>query len=349
MKIPNRYKVLGPPKVGGFGQVTMCKDEVLDRTVVVKQILHPMHISRIIDEVVALQEAKSRHVVEIYDVLVSDTGEELSIVEEFLSGEDLSSFDFDSTNPTDLLKALFQIATGLRDMHARDVVHRDIKPDNMKFDSEGYIRIFDFGLAKTASLPAATKSLSGTPGYMAPELFSSSYIDKPVDIYAFGALIFRLVSKAVPPNARPWPQPPVPLLPHQGIENFGFDNPRLSPLVNACLSFDPGSRPTAELLSKTFERELLYGQHRATLVSGPNVFTLNQIAKPVAASHQGNSIQIIYDGIDFVVTATSGDAFVNNLKAHVGMILPDSAIITLGSAGARRFVPFDVSHPEVRI
>ncbi|CAN7760909.1 protein kinase [Cupriavidus necator] len=327
----------------------MCNDEVLNRTVVIKQILHPMHVSRMIDEVVALQEAKSKHVVEIYDVLVSNAGDEISIVEEYLSGDDLTSFDFDTSNPTDLLKILFQIATGLRDMHARDVVHRDIKPDNMKFDSEGYIRVFDFGLAKTATLPAATRNLSGTPGYMAPELFSSAYIDKPVDIYAFGALIFSLVTKAVPPNARPWPMAPVPLLPHQGIEYFGFSNPRVSHLVNACLSFDPNARPTAELLSRSFERELLYGQHRATLVSGSNIFTLNQIAKPVAASHQGNSIQITYNGIDFVVTGISGDAFVNNLKAHVGMVLPDSAILTLGSAGTRRFVPFDVSHPEVRI
>lgn len=335
--------------MGGFGQVTMCKDEILDRTVVIKQILDPMHVSRIIDEVVALQEAKSKHVVEIYDVLVSDAEDEISIVEEYLSGEDLTAFDFDASNPADLLRILFQIATGLRDMHARDVVHRDIKPDNMKFDSEGYIRIFDFGLAKTATLPAATKNLSGTPGYMAPELFSSAYIDKPVDIYAFGALVFSLMTKAVPPNARAWPLAPVPLLPHQGIANFGFANPRLSNLVDACLSFDPKARPTAELLSRTFERELLYGQHRATLVSGSNIFTLNQIAKPVAASHQGNSIQITYDGIDFVVTGISGDAFVNNQKAHFGMILPDSAILTLGATGTRRFVPFDVSHPEVRL
>lgn len=349
MNLPSRFEVIGTPQYGGFGHVTTCKDKQLNRTVVIKQITNPLHLSRIVDEVVALQEAKSKHVVEIYDVLVNSTGSEICIVEEYLSGHDLTDFDFASASPDELYKILFQISAGLSDIHARGVVHRDIKPENMKFDSEGYVRIFDFGLAKTASLPATTNSLTGTPGFMAPELFASPLIDKPVDIYAFGALAFKIITKSEPPCASPWPLPPTALAVADGIENYGLTNPRLAPLINRCLQLSPTARPTAAELARAFERELLRGQHRATLVSGNNIFTLDQIGKPVVAKHLGNSIQVTYDGLDFIVTAVTGAAFVNNKPASVGMILPGSAVITLGASGPRRFVPFDVSHPEVKI
>jgi eukaryotic-like serine/threonine-protein kinase len=350
LTLPARYKPIHPPIHGGYGHVIVCEDQVLERNVVIKKINHPAHLNRLVDEVVALQEAKSKHVVEIYDVIIDSTGTDISIVEEYLPGNDLSAFTFDPSNMDDFYKLGFQVATGLAGIHARKVVHRDIKPNNMMYDAAGYIRIFDFGLAKTNTLLTTTVSLTGTPGYMAPELFNSPpIIDTPIDIYAFGAMIFHLITGNLPPCAMPWPQVPVALTPSDSIGDRGLSNPRIASLIDACLAMTPTDRPSAAELAVAFERELLYGQHKATLVSSSQTLILDTIGKSIKASHHGNSIKVIYDGFDFRVGSAVGDVYVNNQSADEGMVLAGSHVITLGSSGSRMFVTFDVSHPEVKI
>jgi serine/threonine protein kinase len=338
------------PKQGGFGQVVRCLDTLLNRQVVIKRILNPAELHRIVDEVVALQKAKSKHVVEIYDVLVTDGGSNISIVEEYLPGDDLTSVSFDPANQGQFYKNAYQISKAIQDIHDQDVVHRDIKHNNMKFDASGYIRIFDFGLAKIGPLPSSTMSVIGTPGYMAPELFSSSpVIDKPVDIYAFGALMFYLVSGKMPSCSRPWPQLPVALNPADSIASFGVQDAEISALIDRCLDLDPVKRPTAAELRKIFERKLLYGKHKATLVSASTTLLIDVINKPVQASHGFNHIIIRYDGFDFIVMGVQGSAFINNRPAVVGDALTGSHVITLGVANPRYFITFDASHPEVAI
>ncbi|MCD2453803.1 serine/threonine protein kinase [Methylicorpusculum oleiharenae] len=350
MTLPARYKPILPPISGGFGHAIICEDQVLQRKVAIKKINHSAHLNRLIDEVVALQEAKSKHVVEIYDVLINSTGTDISIVEEYLPGSDLLLFAFNPLNLEEFYKLGFQVATGIAEIHARMVVHRDIKPNNMKYDAAGYIRIFDFGLAKTTTLPTSTVTLTGTPGYMAPELFNSPpIIDKPIDIYAFGAMMFDLITGNLPPCAMPWPQKPVALAPADGIGNKGLSNTRIAHLIDKCLAVPPNDRPSAAEIAIAFQRELLYGQHKATLVSSSQTLILDTIGKSVKASHQVNSIEVAYDGFDFNVGSVIGHVYVNNQNAVQGMVLSGSHVITLGSSGLRKFVTFDVSHPEVKI
>jgi serine/threonine-protein kinase len=350
LTLPARYTPIEAPKKGGYGQVVRCHDSLLDREVVIKKILHPAHLSRIIDEVVALQEAKSKHVVEVYDVLIDSTGADISIVEEYLPGEDLSGFKFDPSNEESFYKVAFQIAKALDDIHSRDVVHRDIKPNNMKFDAERYIRIFDFGLAKSGTLPTSTVSLTGTPGFMAPEQFVvPPIIDKPVDIYAFGVLLFVFVTGGLPHCAMPWPQSPVALPSTGSIANFGITDASVAAMIDRCLELNPNARPSASELRLTFERRLLYGKHKAILVSASQILELDTIGKPVKATHGVNSVVLTYDGYDFIVSSITGDVFINNNQAVVGARLVGAHVLTLGLATPRYFITFDVSHPEVAI
>jgi hypothetical protein len=96
---------------------------------------------------------------------------------------------------------------------------------------------------------------------------------------------------------------------------------------------------------------LLRGQHRATLVLGNAVHLLNT-KNPAANISAGSlgSIEIRYDGLNFIVTGFSGTVTVNNLPLKVGQSLPGACVITLGDASLgwnRRYITMDVSHPEV--
>jgi serine/threonine-protein kinase len=72
---------------------------------------------------------------------------------------------------------LYQVATGLSDLHAQGIIHRDIKPDNIKIDESGLVKIFDFGLARFSGVNNETQGFAGTFGYAAPELLTDETND----------------------------------------------------------------------------------------------------------------------------------------------------------------------------
>jgi serine/threonine-protein kinase len=288
--------------------------------------------------------------VEVFDVVLGPDGKSFAIIEEHLSGSDLSTLKLDPKNPVGLLKVVYQIAKGLEDIHGKDIVHRDIKPNNIKFDAENYVKIFDFGLAKGPPLPGTTLTLTGTAGFMAPELFvNPANIDKPVDVYAFGAMMFQFVTGSLPPCAQPWPTPPVQLTAVQSIGALGLSSPRLGPLIDKCLDLDPSKRPTITQIRATIAKELLYGRHKATLTTSASSIVLGKVGDKAKATHGPHVVEVEYNGYEFVISAISGSVSVNNRPATLGMSLDGAHVLTLGAIGVRLFVTFDVSHPEVAL
>ena len=283
-------------------------------------------------------------------MIIGAGGANLAIVEEFLPGTDLSNVKYDSGSPMPFYRTLYQVARGIADIHERDIVHRDIKPNNMKFDSENYVKIFDFGLAKVSPLPTSTGSLIGTPGFMAPEQYHlPPIIDKPIDVYAFGVMVFLFVSGALPMSAGVGFASPTALPPHGSISVLGFNCPRVAPLIDACLDLNPGARPTMRHISKALEAEILFNAHRATIVNASQTLVLDKSSSKAKATHYGNSVEITYNGYEFTITNVTGHVSINNKQAVVGQILNGAHVITLGSSGQRSFTTFDVSHPEVEL
>ena len=218
--LPPRYAPSGAPLAGGMGAVQICVDAVLDRRVAIKFVHSATHQRRILDELAALLRMRSKHVVQVYDILRLP-GDELGIVQEFIDGQDLFESHSVPTRKVDYYKQLWQIASGLADIHSLNVIHRDIKPNNMKTDPEGVIKIFDFGLAREEGSAASTMGFVGTSGFAAPELYVGSVkFTSAVDTYAFGATALFLGSGGLPPElvavppetrpAAPKPQTPNP-------------------------------------------------------------------------------------------------------------------------------------------
>ena len=95
------------------------------------------------------------------------------------------------------------ILRGLEFMHQRQIIHRDIKPENLIFDTDGYLRITDLGIAKVwTNNVSLADELSGTPGYMAPEVMFRMNHSYSVDFYAIGIIAYECMLGRRPYNGR---------------------------------------------------------------------------------------------------------------------------------------------------
>jgi len=348
--IGSRFQKVKTEGQGGFSIADLYFDTNLERHVIIKKLQDLGEVDRLLDEIEALQKGKSKHIVQIYDIIF-DSDKPVAIVEEFVPGNDLLNFQYTPSDTQAYLKVLYQLAKGLLDIHECEIVHRDFKPNNVKFDSENILKIFDFGLAKS-KIPASTVGQIGTRGFMAPELFwAPPVIDKPVDCYSFGCTAYFLASKMPPKCSQT--MPPSVRESSESIKNYvNINNHGLLSLIDQCLEIEPTNRPTMKDLYESLKKELLYGRFNATLTFGGNTLELNQVDSGVKVSggNVTDSAVIRYDGYNFTATEVNGDVYVNNTKINTNFNFSGSAVITLGHPNlkaARRYITFDISHPEV--
>lgn len=353
MKLPVRFKATGGSAKGGMSHAQVCRDSNLDREVVVKRLQDHTDERRLIDEIKALARIRSKHVVQIYDVIRSDSGKVVGLVEEYLPGDDLSSLA-PITDSSLLLRTAYAIACGLADIHSEGVIHRDIKPVNMKFDAEMCLKIFDFGLARAEGSDAATEGAVGTNGFMAPELCPVGWDEEvrfspAVDTYAFGATLLWLIAGAVPGEMKRR-QPSVPA-------SADFRNqpvpipPDVAATLNACLVPNAGARPPMAAVRDLLGAHLLRDRHRATLVVRDERHELHATRRSVLVTLDGlGSFKIGYSGLAFSITEATNNVYVNNMVVTAPQVLPGSCVVTVGTPDLgmnRVHVTVDVSHPEV--
>lgn len=338
---------------GGMGAVVVCTDPNLDRKVAIKFLQQGCDKRRIFDEVRALQRIRSKHVVQVFDIVVVPPANQVGIVQEFLSGADLTDFHQTAPTPDSYLRVLYQLARGLEDIHDEGLIHRDIKPNNAKRDQENIVKIFDFGLSRPDA-DAQTVGFVGTRGFAAPELYTTGTVrfTTAVDVYAFAATALFLARGKLPsellenpPRAEPWASV-------RGFATIRLPIPDpIVRLLNRALATDPAARPSITMLRRSIERHLVQGQHRALLVYNGRTHVCHHGQPTVTlAKPDAGTITITYDGLGFAVSNAQGDVYINNAGVQNGARIPACCVITIGAPALknqRSFITMDISHPEV--
>ena len=342
--IADRYEPTGNAAWGGMGEVNECIDLNLGRKVMLKRVLKPSDMPRLLDEQKALIKLRSKHVVQLLDVVkFSWKSREITcLVLEHIEGSDLDKLSFKPD--LDYQKMLWQVASGLSDIHQSGVIHRDIKPQNIRKDKFGVIKIIDFGLARETGIDAKTKSITGTLGYMAPELYGTATISfsPAVDTFAFGWTALALLGLGPKPEkAKAIPKGAV-------LATFKNLNPTIASVIESCLELAPVSRPAMSEVAASLGQDLLRDCHRANIVrDGTAVFELHSKNRTATITSAVGKIAIQYDGTKFFISHVTGDVFVNNKAVAAGAVMLSSCLITIGTGASRAFLTFDVSNPEI--
>src|SRR5688500_15337759 len=208
------YEVLGLIGEGGMGQVYRAADTRLDRAVAIKvmpaALDDPIRRERFEHEARSISKLEHPNICPLYDIgeLPASVGGGLFLVMQFLEGETLAErLSRGPLSIKDTLDVGIQIAEALSVAHRAGIVHRDLKPGNVMLTRAG-ARLLDFGLARTVTTAANSDetvggprttlttqgTLLGTLHYMAPEQLDGREVDTRADIFAFGAVLYEMVT-----------------------------------------------------------------------------------------------------------------------------------------------------------
>ena len=212
------YKVVSRLGAGGMGEVYRARDTKLGRDVAIK-VLPPRftadrdRLARFEHEARLLAALNHSHIGAIYGF--ENAGPLCALVLELVEGPTLA--DRLAKGPLPLTEALTiasQIAEALEAAHEKGVIHRDLKPANIKIAPDGTVKVLDFGLAKASGGTGATPDLTqlptltidatreglivGTPAYMSPEQARGQAVDKRTDIWAFGCVLYEMLTGRAP-------------------------------------------------------------------------------------------------------------------------------------------------------
>jgi eukaryotic-like serine/threonine-protein kinase len=210
------YEIVGAIGAGGMGEVYRARDSKLNRDVAIKVLPQLFasdaeRVHRFEREAQTLGGLNHPNIAHVHGVLEQP----LALVMELVEGDDLSSRIGSSGMPlADALPIARQIAEALEAAHERGVIHRDLKPANIKVRVDGVVKVLDFGLAKAMDptgsaatlansptfMTAATEvgTILGTAAYMSPEQARGKPVDKRADIWAFGCVLFEMLTGRVP-------------------------------------------------------------------------------------------------------------------------------------------------------
>jgi serine/threonine protein kinase/tetratricopeptide (TPR) repeat protein len=200
----SHYKILEKLGEGGMGVVYKAQDIKLDRIVALKfcskhLLTNEETRTRFELEAKAASALDHPNIATIYEI--DEAEGECFISMACIEGKSLKELIQEKTFSTEeILRIAIQICEGLNAAHKKDIVHRDIKSDNIKLTEEGLVKIMDFGLAKLRGVSRLTKTGTtlGTMHYMSPEQVQGLEVDQRSDIFSFGVVLYEMITGQLP-------------------------------------------------------------------------------------------------------------------------------------------------------
>ncbi|MGL4774151.1 MAG: Stk1 family PASTA domain-containing Ser/Thr kinase, partial [Clostridium sp.] len=201
----NRYELIEKIGEGGMSEVYKAKCNKLNRFVAVKILKKEFCdnediVSKFKREATAIATLSDNNIVNVLDV---GTQEEMNyIVMEYVKGKTLKEaiIQFGKLNYETCVTIGIQIAKALDCAHRNNIIHRDVKPQNILVTEEGVIKVTDFGIAKSASSATLTNTttIMGSAHYFSPEQAKGSFIDNRTDIYSLGVVLYEMATGKLP-------------------------------------------------------------------------------------------------------------------------------------------------------
>lgn len=212
-KIDERYLVEKQIGAGGMGVVYAGVHTIIDKQIAIKVIRDasdPTATERFLREAKAASKINHPNIVDVFDFGKTQSGSAYFVMERIEGRSLFKTVLLDGPLPSDIaVDIAIQIAAGLGAAHAKGIIHRDLKSDNVFLVGpvqKPFVKILDFGIAKMHSLTGKTHvrrltqigSIFGTPEYMAPEQAAAEQVDYRADIYSLGAVLYEMLTGRVP-------------------------------------------------------------------------------------------------------------------------------------------------------
>ncbi|MGB3259375.1 protein kinase domain-containing protein, partial [Paenisporosarcina sp.] len=204
-RISGRYKVLEMIGGGGMSNVYLAHDMILDRDVAIKVLRYDFSNEddlhrRFQREALSATSLTHPNIVNIFDV--GEDGDLHYLVMEFVEGKTLKQYITDSAplSPSEAVEIMKQLTSAIAHAHQNQIIHRDIKPQNILMDGTHHVKITDFGIAMALSATSFTQtnSVLGTVHYLSPEQARGGTATKKSDIYALGIVLYELLTGKLP-------------------------------------------------------------------------------------------------------------------------------------------------------
>ena len=197
--IADRFRIDGEIGKGGMGYIFKVWDISLGRTVALKMLIHSKgNLEELKAELITARDLTHPYIIKVYDI--GQYREVSYFTMELVEGLTLKQFIEESKRQDfpKKLKLFVQICEGIKAAHDQDVIHRDLKPQNIIVTKNGTPKVLDFGIARKYTTQDQKHGVSGSPKYMAPEQIMNEDMDPRTDIYALGIMMFYLFTGKEP-------------------------------------------------------------------------------------------------------------------------------------------------------